>query len=47
MKVVVDTYIMFSALLIEKKETDGKSWDEKIFERREKYRGKEIWVWGM
>ncbi|GAB6163622.1 hypothetical protein JCM12298_27820 [Desulfothermus naphthae] len=27
--------------------TKGKSWDEKIFERREKYRGKEIWVWGM
>ncbi|GAB6163623.1 hypothetical protein JCM12298_27830 [Desulfothermus naphthae] len=23
------------------------SWDEKIFERREKYKGKEIWVWGM
>ncbi|GAB6161030.1 hypothetical protein JCM12298_01890 [Desulfothermus naphthae] len=23
------------------------SWEEKIFERREKYRGKEIWVWGM
>ncbi|GAB6161031.1 hypothetical protein JCM12298_01900 [Desulfothermus naphthae] len=27
--------------------TKGKSWDEKIFERREKYKGKEIWVWGM
>ncbi|GAB6163616.1 hypothetical protein JCM12298_27760 [Desulfothermus naphthae] len=27
--------------------TKGKSWDEKIFERREKYRGKEIWIWGM
>jgi len=27
--------------------TKGKSWDEKIFEKREKYRGKEIWIWGM
>ncbi|GAB6161050.1 hypothetical protein JCM12298_02090 [Desulfothermus naphthae] len=27
--------------------TKGKSWDEKIFERREKYTGKEIWIWGM
>ncbi|MDL1966821.1 MAG: ATP-binding protein, partial [Candidatus Desulfofervidus auxilii] len=27
--------------------TKGKPWDEKIFERREKYKGKEIWVWGM
>ncbi|GAB6163882.1 hypothetical protein JCM12298_30420 [Desulfothermus naphthae] len=27
--------------------TKGKSWDEKIFERKEKYRSKEIWIWGM
>ena len=27
--------------------TKGKPWDEKIFERKESYKNKEIWVWGM